>query len=346
MRSPSHSTPMAGPLTGAAPWGALLGAVLGALVVTGGCVSLPQAVGPTPLYDLDTVWFNDGIGGVAPWRSPGRLANVAAVQQIRKREASKARRAARSGAKEARRARPSAKKRPKRTTKRAPPKAKRSNKRTTKKATKRPTKRPSRAKKSQRAPMLTSIQAGSRDRDARSEAAKSGRPLLGDGSRRGEVLAGAQRTVGLEDGFDARGWMSHILTVAAIDLDLKAPRARFAATLLRALEAQGATFDDRPEAGDLAFLKGVDDLDGDGRVDRGVTTVAVVERVEPSGVIVCIAELHGQVRRFRMDPERPRVRRDESDGVIINDAIRRRSRGDDPDARTLAGDLWVTWARL
>ncbi|MCB9729354.1 MAG: CHAP domain-containing protein [Deltaproteobacteria bacterium] len=172
------------------------------------------------------------------------------------------------------------------------------------------------------------------------------RPLLGDGSVPGELLAAAQRVLGVRDGFGDRTFLAHLVSVAAVPIEASAPRARYNAAVWEELARSGRTFDaGRPEPGDLAFFHRVDDLDGDGSANDPFSAVAVVERVLPSGVVICIGEVHGEVRRFALDPTRPWVVRDEATGEEVNSTLRRRSLEDPPGTAVLAGGLLAGYAR-
>ncbi|MCB9788141.1 MAG: hypothetical protein H6744_15775 [Deltaproteobacteria bacterium] len=326
------------------------------------CGRLPPRAGADPLYDFDTVWFNDGVGGLTPWEPRDREAITEAVVSAERRAearwrgekavaGSKAagtrpRRAASRAPRTAPPARP------------APPRA-----REPQVAAARPAPAPAlraqlpaprpRAEIAAPAPVASAAPAP-RPPTARIAPAPEPppvdqpltRPLLGDGSVPGELLAAAQRVLGVRDGFGDRTFLAHLVSVAAVPIEASAPRARYNAAVWEELARSGRTFEaGRPEPGDLAFFHRVDDLDGDGSANDPFSAVAVVERVLPSGVVICIGEVHGEVRRFALDPTRPWVVRDEATGEEVNSTLRRRSLEDPPGTAVLAGGLLAGYAR-
>jgi hypothetical protein len=150
--------------------------------------------------------------------------------------------------------------------------------------------------------------------------------------------------VGLRDAFAGDALLRHLLAVAAIDVRVSAPLPRFGEVVWAALRARGLAFDQGPLApGDLVFFHHASDLDGDGRASERFSAVAVVERITPSGVAVCIGEVGGVVGRLRLDPSRPSAYRDEAAGEVINTPLRPRALGPGPD---LAGALFAGFARF
>ncbi|MGM0574316.1 MAG: hypothetical protein ACQEXJ_01095 [Myxococcota bacterium] len=296
------------------------------VVVLSGC-ALPRPKGPAPLYDFDTVWLNDGVGGVRPWRRRNReRITAAAVRQQDRREGRDARSRTRLAEAERKPKREPARKRPEKAPKQKAPKQDPAPERTAQRDP--PDRREPAARVEPKEPEPDPP-----------PPEDGGRPLLGDGSVPGELLAAARRMVGIREGFGEGTFLEHLLTVAAVDMDVAAPRARFDAAVLARFERAGRTFVEQgPEPGDLAFF----------RIPRGDDArifAAVVERVRDSGVVVCIGEVHGEVRRFVADPARPWVRRDDRTGEVVNAPLRRRTFQDDPDAPALAGALFATWAR-
>ncbi len=114
------------------------------------------------------------------------------------------------------------------------------------------------------------------------------------------------------------------------------------------LKDEDRTFSDPDDVqpGHLAFFHSTHDLDGDDRADNALTMAAVVERIRPSGVMVCIGEIHGEVQRFVVDPRRPRVRRDEGSGEMVNTPLRWRSMGEASGSSLLSGALVRGFARM
>ncbi len=167
------------------------------------------------------------------------------------------------------------------------------------------------------------------------------RPVLGDGSTAGELLAAAQRLIG--KAFDAGAFLAHILTVAAVDLDVEAPAEGYQDAVWSALEQAGKTFlpgDRRPRPGDLVFLRDPPLPDG----QPAFTGLGVVETVD-GGTVVVVGEVHGRVARYAMTPDRPFARRDESEGVELNTPVRARDLRQGPDVPVTAGALLAGYGR-
>ncbi len=296
-----------------------------------GCAGRPVA--PQPWYDFDTVYMNDGVGGHAVWKRRDKAA-VARATKARERAWTRAEAAeARAVAK----ARPAARRptaRPKQVAQAKP--------------APRPKARPTAKAKPAAKPLPARIaKAPSKPKPAKPDPRPA--PVLGDGSVAGELLAAAKRLRGITDDFTRRPFLLHLLTVAAVDLDVSATPDRFVAEAWRVLDARGRTFSSRtgrrPEPGDLAFFHHLVDADGDGLANDPFTGVAVIERIKPDGVILCIGEVHGKVRRFAMDPDRPGVRRDEGSRAAVNTPLRPRRLAEGPDVPYLAGGLLAGYAR-
>ena len=168
---------------------------------------------------------------------------------------------------------------------------------------------------------------------------------LGDGSVAGELVAAAERLVGMEEAFSPETLLAHLMSVAAIKLRSDGPEP-FITRIWLALARRGATFEARKRAalaGDLAFFHHVSDVSGDGRTDS-MSGVAVVEEVMADGVMVCIGHVRGSVRRFVLDPKRPWKQYD-GKGMVINSMIRPDDSSDTRDLPDLAGVLLAGFAR-
>jgi hypothetical protein len=164
---------------------------------------------------------------------------------------------------------------------------------------------------------------------------------LGDGSPPSEFLSAAKRLLGIRDGFLKKSFLRHLLSVAAIDVPIRAPHNLYAGQVFESLRARGHQVGDvRP--GDLVFFR---DTKRPGHPSAGdFTAAAVVESRGPDGVVVCIGWVLGEVRRFHMDPTRPHLRREEAGHRRINDVIRARSLSASGPA--LAGELFLGAIRL
>ena len=166
---------------------------------------------------------------------------------------------------------------------------------------------------------------------------------LGNGSPSSEFLSAATRLLGIKDGFLHKSFLRHLLSVSAIDPKIKAPHNVYAGLVFERFRDGGREVKS-PKPGDLVFFS-TPVKDGRAVEDR-FTAAAVLEAIEPGGVYRCIGWVLGKVQRFKMDPRRPRLRRDERTGDRINDVIRERSMGEGAGQPALAGQLLVGFLRL
>jgi hypothetical protein len=175
-------------------------------------------------------------------------------------------------------------------------------------------------------------------------ASKPARNLgLGNGSPSSEFLSAAQRLIGIKDGFLKKSFLRHLLAVSAIDVTLKAPQNVYAGLVFEHFVAKGYRVKS-PRPGDLVFF--ATPFKANDAVEDRFTAAAVLEAIEPGGVYRCIGWVLGEVQRFKMDPRRPALRRDEANGERINDVIRGRSIGEGASKAALAGQLLVGFLRL
>ena len=173
---------------------------------------------------------------------------------------------------------------------------------------------------------------------------KAARDLgLGNGSPSSEFLSAATRLLGIKDGFLHKSFLRHLLSVSAIDLSIKAPHNVYAGLVFEHFRAKGYEVKS-PKPGDLVFFS-TPFGDGQASEDR-FTAAAGLEAIEPGGVYRCIGWVLGEVQRFKMDPRRPTLRRDERSGERINDVIRERSMGEGTRQPALAGQLLSGFLRL
>lgn len=118
------------------------------------------------------------------------------------------------------------------------------------------------------------------------------RPIMGDGSTPGELLAAAHRLLGVQESLGGRSFLQHALLVAALDVEVGDPDDRFEPQALRALRASNSILtDESPRAGDLAFLR-----TGSG----GLLRAAIVEAIDRQGRVWLIGEVAGTVERFEL----------------------------------------------
>ena len=78
----------------------------------------------------------------------------------------------------------------------------------------------------------------------------------------------------------------------------------------------------RPDPGDLVFFHDTYDRDHDGKLDDGLTHIALVESVDAEGTVSIIHRVSRGVMRYRMNIERPGLRTDPGSGRVLNDWLR------------------------
>ncbi len=78
----------------------------------------------------------------------------------------------------------------------------------------------------------------------------------------------------------------------------------------------------QPDPGDLVFFHDTYDRDHDGKLDDGLTHIALVESVDADGTVSIIHRVRRGVMRYRMNLERPGLRSDPGSGRVLNDWIR------------------------
>ncbi|MBT9556214.1 MAG: hypothetical protein IV100_09305 [Myxococcales bacterium] len=169
---------------------------------------------------------------------------------------------------------------------------------------------------------------------------------LGDGTVSGEVLAAAQRLVGVRTPFDEARFLAHLLSAADLALASGDSGETYIRSVREQLAAQGRVFGaaGTPRPGDLVFFANTFDRDADGRADDWFTMAAVVESVD-DGDIVFIGVFQGEVRRMQMNLSRPSAV-DDGAGEPLNSALRERSLSDRPFTKYLAGELFAEFGRL
>ncbi len=94
--------------------------------------------------------------------------------------------------------------------------------------------------------------------------------------------------------------------------------------------------------GDLVFFDNTWDYNSDGIINDPLTHVGIVERQEPDGTVVFISRVAGAIERYRMNLALPQVHKTEQ-GRILNDYIRRKDTGDQPDTGYLTGELFASF---
>ncbi|AKQ66542.1 hypothetical protein A176_003454 [Myxococcus hansupus] len=108
--------------------------------------------------------------------------------------------------------------------------------------------------------------------------------------------------------------------------------------MYRFTRAQGRVYSNgRPTPGDLVFFNETYDQNRDGRRNDGLTHVGIVESVSNSGTVTVIHRVRRGVVRYRMNLERPHLRRDPQTGEVLNDMLRHPGPNRDP---VLTGQLF------
>ena len=98
-----------------------------------------------------------------------------------------------------------------------------------------------------------------------------------------------------------------------------------------------------PDPGDLVFFHDTYDRDHDGKLDDGLTHIALVESVDADGTIFIIHRVSRGVMRYRMNLERPALRTDPGSGRVLNDWLRGSSAGVSP---VLTGQLFAAFGAV
>lgn len=170
---------------------------------------------------------------------------------------------------------------------------------------------------------------------------------LGDGSIPSEMLAAAKRLVGIHSNYDEQGFVTHILQVAAVEVQPEEGQDIVRA-LYEKLNSTDRVFGPgkTPKAGDLVFFHNTQDRDQDGRADDWFTMAGVVEHVGSDGTVTFIGFARGAVRRMDMNLRRPGVRRDETAQKDLNALLRTKSLTDRPFTVYLAGELFASYGSL
>ena len=78
----------------------------------------------------------------------------------------------------------------------------------------------------------------------------------------------------------------------------------------------------RPDPGDLVFFHDTYDRDHDGKLDDGLTHIALVESVDADGTVSIIHRVSRGVMRYRMNVDRPTLRSEPGSGRVLNDWLR------------------------
>lgn len=99
----------------------------------------------------------------------------------------------------------------------------------------------------------------------------------------------------------------------------------------------------RPDPGDLVFFHDTYDRDHDGKLDDGLTHIALVESVDADGTVSIIHRVSRGVMRYRMNLDRPALRSEPGSGRVLNDWLRG-STGKGPSV--LTGQLFAVYGAV
>ena len=99
----------------------------------------------------------------------------------------------------------------------------------------------------------------------------------------------------------------------------------------------------QPDPGDLVFFHDTYDRDHDGRLDDGLTHVALVESVDADGTVSIIHRVSRGVMRYRMNLARPALRTEPGSGRVLNDWLRGSSGSGRP---VLTGQLFAVYGAV
>ncbi|MBL0692121.1 CHAP domain-containing protein [Comamonas sp. JC664] len=114
--------------------------------------------------------------------------------------------------------------------------------------------------------------------------------------------------------------------------------------MYRFTRARGRVYSNgRPTPGDLVFFNETYDQNRDGRRNDGLTHVGIVESVSNTGTVTVIHRVRRGVVRYRMNLERPHLRRDPQTGEVLNDMLRHPGPNRDP---VLTGQLFAGYGSV
>ncbi|MBN1336597.1 MAG: C40 family peptidase [Deltaproteobacteria bacterium] len=161
-----------------------------------------------------------------------------------------------------------------------------------------------------------------------------------------EDTVGARRLhwEGKEYGFDCSGFVRYVHARAGLELEGSSADLYARADQWGLLHTRKT-----PEVGDVAFFEETWDRNGNGRVDDGITHVAVVTSVDAEGTVSMIHRGSSGIAPLAMNLNIP-DQRTTAAGVLLNDWLRVASRRDTKEVRRLSGELWVAfgsfWERI
>ncbi len=155
-----------------------------------------------------------------------------------------------------------------------------------------------------------------------------------------EDMVGARRLQwdGVDYGLDCSGLVRYVHARVGIALE-------GGSVDLHARAAEWGVLHGRrtPEIGDVAFFEETWDRNGNGRVDDGITHVALVTAVDGEGTISMVHTGNSGIGPLVMNLHAP-DQRTSAAGVLLNDWLRAASRRDPAGIRRLSGELWLDFA--
>jgi hypothetical protein len=161
---------------------------------------------------------------------------------------------------------------------------------------------------------------------------------------RAEIVAASERLVGIRNDFTAESFIQHVLGINHVALP-DPGEDRWIRELYRALKADGLTYDrEQPLPGDLVFFHNTADDNGDARNNDWYSLAGVVKAVDAHGTVTFIAYVGDEVQELVMNVARPEVRRDETEGAVLNSFVRAKKLSDPEHSRYLAGELFAGFA--
>jgi len=173
------------------------------------------------------------------------------------------------------------------------------------------------------------------------------------GDRRERILETARALVGARSiALDGRKYRDDCTSLplaaygaAGIDLFSAAERGDNGVTAIyRYAQRQGRIYKGGwPVPGDLVFFRETYDLNGDGRINDGLTHVGLVDSVGNDATVVIIHRVHRGVVRYRMNLNHPDWRTDPETGEPINDYLRATGLTANP---LLTGQLFAAYATI
>jgi hypothetical protein len=200
-------------------------------------------------------------------------------------------------------------------------------------------------------PLTAPVKLDTARREPRRESERRREALPERGHLGEDIAARATRLVGVPSlstvdrsvPDDCTGIVRHVYARAGIDL-MKGehhPGQGGVTHIYENARRRGAVHRKRPRPGDLVFFQETYDRNRDGRRNDGLTHIGVVERVEPSGVVLFIHRGGKGIARARLFLPEPETHRRESTREVLNDYLRRASR---TQRAYLTGELFVGYA--